>query len=129
MKRTCNKCSEQKIQTSSGRWRCRTCENKYQREYYAINADVIRPKKSEYMRQARQDPKKHARILISQRKAYANGGAEKQSNRLKKMQDNEPFRWRAYLARNKWNPTITEGDLIELWEKQKGYGLNLHIIK
>lgn len=114
----CSKCGANKTQSANGRWRCRPCENIYQREHYKKHPE-IKERKRKWMADARLHPDKHSRLIESSRKAYKNGGDEKQKDRLKRMQHEEPMRWKVKLAR-KLNKNITQDDLINLWNKQHG---------
>lgn len=118
----CKKCGGKRTAVKKGsgtRYRCRPCEAAYQRSNYAQNLEHMRKRKAKYMANARRDLFKREGIIASQRKAYANGGAEKQRERNRRMQVEEPFRWRAYLLR-KLNPSITADDLERLWNQQDG---------
>ena len=84
--------------------------------------------KRDYMRRSRLDPAKHERILESQRRCYANGAAQRQKDRIKRMQKDDPFRWRALLLTPKFGRKVTKEELEKLWTGRcgiSGYALDI----
>jgi len=55
----------------------------------------------------------------SSRRAYENGGKIKQRARIKAMKENDPFRWKCYLAK-RYDRSITIEQLKNLWQQQAG---------
>lgn len=120
MENKCKKCGQPRTLRKCGkRRRCQECARVYQRSHYAKNLSVIRKRKAKAMAEARRDPRRAKLIRISAKKKYDNGGSERQKARFKKMQNEDPFRWRSYLIR-RLNPSITASDLEALWETQGG---------
>lgn len=120
---TCKKCGEAKVASRGGtrlRWRCRPCEATYQRQNYAANIDHRRAVTRERMKRLRRTPGSMEKLRESSRRAYRNGGNEKQRKRIARMQVEQPFRWRAQLLRRRLGWPITEHDLIALWDAQDG---------
>lgn len=54
------------------------------------------------------------------RRAYANGGDQKQRARIGRMQVEQPFRWRAQLLTRNLGRPVTEAELRALWDAQDG---------
>lgn len=98
---------------------CRKCDCESQRRRYEADKERMRKLKAESMSRARRDPVRSEKIKISSRKCYRNGGAAKQKARWKRLQTEEPFRWRAYLIR-RHNPSITAAMLEAMWATQNG---------
>lgn len=80
----------------------------------------MREKTRNRMKRLRRTPGSAEKMRESGRRAYRNGGAEKQRERIIRMQVAEPFRWRAQLLRRKLGWPITDDDLRSLWERQGG---------
>jgi 5-methylcytosine-specific restriction endonuclease McrA len=119
----CPKCGGLRLEVTSGgkrRWRCRPCEAEYQREHYARNVDHMREVTRARMKRLRVTPGSAEKMRESGRRAYRNGGAEKQRERVSRMQTEAPFGWRAQLLRRKLGWPITEDDLRSLWDQQGG---------
>ena len=51
---------------------------------------------------------------------YESGGKERQREYYRKMRSEEFFKWRARLWSNRWRVTVTEDELIDLWDQQGG---------
>lgn len=82
--------------------------------------EKVRIAKRDHMRRARQDPEKHQRMLEQQRRCYANGASVRQKERIKKMQAEDPFRWRALLLTPKFGRRVTKQELQAIWDSQAG---------
>lgn len=118
----CKKCGNPRKVVQSGdriRYRCAPCEAAYQRENYAANAEKIRVRKAKWMAEARKHPERGEKIRETQRRSYSNRGKDSQRERLARMQQDQPFRWRSYLLR-RLNSSITPEDLEGLWNRQGG---------
>ena len=99
------------------RWRCRSCDNAYQRRQYAKNPEKIRRRKREYMRGVRSDPIKNEEINAHRRgnEKYLRAGREYNRN----LKENHFFKWRARLT-NRTGKNVTAQELAALWKKQRG---------
>lgn len=117
----CEACGAVKVKRKISGWRCRDCDNKYQRSFYAKNPDLIRKRKRESMAKSRLDPEKREKLNESGRKSYKKIGSRRQKDRVARMRQNRPFLWRSQLLRgHTGNKSITESFLISLWESQCG---------
>jgi 5-methylcytosine-specific restriction endonuclease McrA len=72
------------------------------------------------MKRLRADPLTAPMMRQIGRRAYRNGGAQKQQDRIATMQREQPFRWRSLQLRKRLGWPITEGDLLDLWDRQGG---------
>ncbi len=113
----CKKCGLPKVLTEGGRIKCRPCERAYQMAYYYAHPATKERKRLDMARR-RRTPSLREAVLASGRKAYANGGREKQRVRVldKKAKF---FPWRIQFAR-RFNPALTVEDIETLWINQKG---------
>ncbi len=75
-------------------------------------------RKREDERRRRADPVLGARIRENSRARYAKGGRERQNAYYAKLRAERFFHWRARLWSSRWKVTVTEAQLIELWEAQ-----------
>lgn len=98
MSNNCKKCGEPRQQQKSGRWRCRPCDNEYQKQNYATRADAMRKRKRDHMARARNNPETRQKYLGYQRKAWKNGGSEKKRAWLKSIRTTDPWRWKAHIV-------------------------------
>jgi 5-methylcytosine-specific restriction endonuclease McrA len=97
---------------------CRMCDNAYQREYAARNRDAVRERKRLHMAARRADPRTRESVLAAGRRAYANGGHERQRARLARKKA-DFFRWRVQFIQ-RHNPAITAAQIEALWDQQEG---------
>ena len=116
----CPKCGEQKVQIPSGKWKCRPCERAWRRDHYARNRDREQAKQRDRMKRLRADPETAPMMREIGRRAYANGGDQKQYERIARMQVEQPFCWRAQLLTRKLHRRVTEAELRALWDSQGG---------
>lgn len=116
----CSKCGAEKVQIPSGKWKCRPCEREWRRGHYQRNIDAHRERMRKRMKELRADASKGEMVREISRRAYRNGGAEKQRERIARIQAEEPFRWRAQLLRRTLGWPISEDDLKALWDAQGG---------
>lgn len=122
MNAICAKCGTEKKRVKKGKafaLRCRPCEARYQRENYQKNIEIIRARKAKWMAEARKDPAKRAIFIESQRRCYENGGKDRARIRLQAKKEVRPIWYRLHNIR-RLNKSITEADLLALWERQKG---------
>lgn len=114
MSRSCVKCGSAMSRMKSGRWRCRPCDNAYQRDHYSKNPELYRKRKREDMQRVRSIPERREAINASRR------GNEKYLKRSRdygaKLRDRHFFRWRARC----WSNGVTARQLANLWKKQRG---------
>lgn len=110
----CHKCGSNKVQRSDGRWRCKPCNNAYQRENYQDRIEVLRERKRKHMATLRQNPETRERMNAARRgnDRYLTQGKEYARN----LRTRHFFRWR---ARN-WGYGVTARELASLWRKQRG---------
>ena len=76
-------------------------------------------RKREAMAKRRRDPSLAGRVREIQRHAYANGGAAKQRDRIRRTKEDNWFKWRVQFVRRS-EPTVTVAGIMALWEKQDG---------
>lgn len=120
MTKPCSKCGQPKTQSKSGRWRCRSCENAYQRLRYKREPEKMRKRKREHMAKARNDPKTREQYLEYQRKAWRNGGSEKRKTWMKKLQRTDRWRWKALTIHTSIRGSLSSDDLRLIFTSQDG---------
>jgi len=116
---TCSKCGEPKKRFKV-RWRCRPCENAYQREHYRKNLEHNRKRKAAWMASARKDPAKRERFLASQRKAWKKNGSQKRQEYLAGLRHSDPWRWKALVIHTSIRGAVSGDDLRLLHLSQDG---------
>lgn len=114
----CDKHSCARVRVGA-RYRCKACDREYQRANYAARAEVLRPRKAQWMAAARADPVKRVAILETQRRCWANGAGAKTKIANAKLRVLSPFVWRARLVRAK-GISANATQLEELWIAQAG---------
>ena len=113
----CSKCGEPKTKSGT-RWRCRPCDNAYQREQYRKDPEKIRKRKREYMRRVRSDPLR--REEINQRRRGNEVYLEKGRAYNRILREKHFFKWRARLT-NRSGKNVTAQELATLWKNQRGH--------
>lgn len=117
----CNQCGEAKTPRNpsadgASRWRCLHCTRAYQREQYRKDPEKIRARKRLQMANARRNPATRERYLGYQRKAWENGGREKNKQRMERMRVVDRWRWKRLTIHTK----LTAAELESMWNEQQG---------
>lgn len=118
MTKPCSKCGQPKVKSNNGRWRCRPCDNTYQRAWYAADPDKLRKRKREHMRRLRADPEKREAMNAFRRGNPAYQEKGRNYNRI--LRTKHFFRWRARLL-NRTGRNVTPQQLAALWKGQRGH--------
>lgn len=123
--KACSRCGEEKPLGAFGRDprrksglkpQCRACENAGCKAWRTKNLEHTRKISCEAMKRRRQDPAERGVILERNRRAYANGGKERQRESLKRRREQDFFRYKATRG-SMW---LTAGELERLWNNQAG---------
>ena len=114
--RNCKRCESEMMQRSNGRWRCRSCDNAYQRARYREDPELIRQRKRDHMQRARQDPAVRERWNASRREAWDEKYGPQQRKYIQGLKERHFFQYRARLA----GGGVSALDLARLWKGQRG---------
>ncbi len=119
----CNKCDGPRIIVKKGkgtRYRCRKCENEYQRNHYAANTNAIRKRKAAHMRKARNSLLTREQYLNHGRKFWKSKGKEKRRSYLDRIRVENPWLWKTITVHSKFRGKNGAEILKAIWDKQRG---------